>query len=163
MDWISKTWTGFVKHELDGVCKTWICKTWICKTWIGKIWTGLDLQKKRFVQYGFENKYFVILFLEEIFIGKIRCLRLRLILFGLSIPTLREFMWWLHLTINCYHQFSNFPYPLQVLCFLSISLFPLQKKTFHPGYPEVSGKIRWPLAKIILHNLKRARKSVFRV
>ena len=153
-------WTGFVKH---GFVKHGFVKHGFVKH--GLVKYGLDwiCKKKRFVQYGFENKYFVILFLEEIFIGKIRCLRLRLILFGLSIPTLREFMWWLHLTINCYHQFSNFPYPLQVLCFLSISLFPLHKKTFHPGCPEVSGKIRWPLAKIILHNLKRARKSVFRV
>ena len=53
-------------------------------------WTGFV--KHGFVKYGFENKYFVILSLEDIFLGKIRCLRLRLILFGLSIPTLRKFL-----------------------------------------------------------------------
>ena len=56
--------------------------------------------KHGFVKYGIENKYFVILFLDEIFLG--------LILFGLSIPTPRKFLWWLHLPVNCYRQFSNF-------------------------------------------------------
>ena len=26
MDWICKTWTGFVKRRLDWICKTWICE-----------------------------------------------------------------------------------------------------------------------------------------
>ena len=58
-------------------------------------WTGVEKHgfvKHGFVKYGFENKYLVILFLEEIFLGKNRCLRLWLILFGLSIPTLRKFL-----------------------------------------------------------------------
>ena len=45
-------------------------------------WT--EFVKHGFVKYGFENKYFVSLFLEENFLGKIRCLQLRLILFGLT-------------------------------------------------------------------------------
>ena len=43
-------WTGFVKH---------------------------GFLKHGFVKYGFENKCFVILFLEDIFLGKIRCLPFR--------------------------------------------------------------------------------------
>ena len=70
MDWI-----GFVKHGLD---------------LLNMDWTGFV--KHGFVKYGFQNKYFVILFLEEIFPEKIRCLRLRLIIFGLSIPTLRNIL-----------------------------------------------------------------------
>ena len=38
---------------------------------------GTGLVKHGFVKYEFQNKYFVILFLEEIFLGKNRCLRLR--------------------------------------------------------------------------------------
>ena len=43
MDWIRKIWTGFVKH---------------------------GFVKHGFVKYGFENKYFVILFLEDILLGR---------------------------------------------------------------------------------------------
>ena len=74
-------WTGFVKH---GFVKYGFVKHGFAKH--GFVKHGL-------VKYGFQNEYFVILFLEEIFLGKNRCLRLRLILFGLSIPTLGKFLW----------------------------------------------------------------------
>ena len=62
----------------------------------------MDLQNKdlivkhRFVKknkYYVKNKYiFVILFREEIYLGKIMCLHDRLILSGLSIRTLSKFL-----------------------------------------------------------------------
>ena len=144
---VKQDWTGFVKHgfvkrELD-----WICKMWIVK--------------HGFVKYGFENKYFVILFLEDIFLGKFRCLRFRLILLRLSIPTLRKFLLWLHLTVNCYHQFSNFLTHYNIGSSFLIH-FPLSLTKNIPFRMPGSGKISWPLTKRILHNLKRAQTFVFR-
>ena len=52
-DWLSKTWTGLIKHGLikHGLNKRCINKTWINKTWIDKTWIYDQMRKGVFPMF----------------------------------------------------------------------------------------------------------------
>ena len=52
-DWLSKTWTGSIKHGLikHGLNKRCINKTWINKTWIDKTWIYDQMRKGVFPRF----------------------------------------------------------------------------------------------------------------
>ena len=55
-DWLSKTWTGLIKHGLikHGLNKRCINKTWINKTWIDKTWIYDQMRKGVFPRFLYD-------------------------------------------------------------------------------------------------------------